>query len=404
MTTAAATRRGWVNHVPSQRVRQDLDPEARAYFMAADDLRKDRSYFLDRPGKIAAICGLGKGPAAMRRLQRLEARLEKEGKLRRVLIRGRIDKVSGRETFTGRIGVIPLVTLTELPIVTLDQVPDLDAWMRSEANRRQRTLPLDPIVARQICRATLSSCTTDLTPLHSPTGNSERDTETTTYAPEPESSSSFLDCVEGNPEEPQVLEPTPAELGFPPALGVDFLQRVQALKAEPPSAAPALDQTLLQVWIVALIALGLRRSKDDPTPVLGALAESLISRAAGFYRGGLRWVAWAIHGAAQRKGPDRGPVKFWTYLVRTLMNWEKGDGEPPDGWPEDPTAAAELPRARSAPPAPAPMSVAELTARIAELVDLVTNGPRAARALAQIGLDQAREELAALEISGRTSS
>ncbi|MGO9111955.1 MAG: hypothetical protein ACLP9L_22240 [Thermoguttaceae bacterium] len=422
MTSTTTARKGWVNHIPSQRIRQApaLDPEARAYFMATDDLRRDRPYFTDRPAKVAAACGLGKGPAALRRLQRIEARLEKEGKLRRVLVRGRVDKVSGRETFTGRIGVIPLVTFTELPIITLDEVPDLDAWMRSEGNRRQRNLPFEPIVARQICRATPPSCTTNLSPLPPPTEGLERVTDTTTYAADPESSS-FLDCIHGEEEDPQTLEDSEAAaraLGFPPSLSRGSLECLGAFRAmlcpaavetpaapaiAPPPAAQALDQTLFQVWVTALIALGLRRSKSDQTQILGALAESLISRAARFYRGGLRWVAWAIHEAAHRRTRDRGPVKFWTWIVVTLRNWQDGDGAPPDGWPKDPTADAELPRARAAPPAPDAMSAAKLAAMIAELEDQVANTSRAAKPLVQKALDMAREELAALKNDGRPS-
>jgi len=269
-------RKGWINHVPSHRLRQPramdpkskpLDAQERAYIEFADDLRKDRPYFTERPGVLAALMGFGRGPAAIRKLQRLEARMEANKQIRRVLIPGRPDLVSGRDTFTGRIGVIPLVTRTELPIVSdYDEVAQLDASMRERARQRQRTLALRPaddaIVARQICRATSASCTSNLTPHSPPTEGQERVTKTTTYARDPEPSSSFLDCVQENPEEPQTLEADASPIPeADPASGVAPVAPI-APETIPPAAvetpaAPAIPaaQASLVIRLLAVLVI-----------------------------------------------------------------------------------------------------------------------------------------------------
>jgi hypothetical protein len=268
MTAATARqtspRKGWVNHVPSHRLRQPramdpkskpLDAEERAYIEFADDLRKDRPYFTERPDVLAALMGFGRGPAAIRKLQRLEARMEANKQIRRVLIPGRPDLVSGRDTFTGRIGVIPLVTRTELPIVgDYNEVARLDASMRERARQRQRTLALRPaddaIVARQICRATSASCTSNLTPHSPPTEGLERVTETTTYARDPEPSSSFLDCVQDEPTIPEPEAVTIPEPTSTPA-AVDPPTPTEVPAADPGGVAPAsLVIRLLAVLVI----------------------------------------------------------------------------------------------------------------------------------------------------------
>jgi hypothetical protein len=372
MTCAGTSaRKGWTNHIQSQRIRQapvlGLDSDTLAYFLASDDLRKDRPYFTERPDTVAARVGFGHGPNARRKLQRFEARLESEGKIHRVLVRGRRDLVSGRETVTGRIGIIPLVTLSELPIAAGDmEIAALEGWMRDQARKRAKTLkfsaPNPPLVARQPCRATSPGCTTNLSPLSPPTEGLERVTETTTYEPEPGPSLSSLDECKQETEESLIVKTPAATIAAEkaPGLAQDGAELDQA-----PLTLAALMNVLVR-WVIAL-RLGL--SKANPAPLARAMAESLILGAAKFYRGGLRWVAWAIHGAAHRQGPDRGPAKFWSFVVGTLRNWQKGDGAPPDGWPPLPAkpTAAPVPKPTPREEPPDPPDRAELERRIAEL-------------------------------------
>jgi hypothetical protein len=247
--------------------------------------------------------------------------------------------------------------------------------------------------------------------------------ETTTKRSEPETeTSSSFDCMEGELSETKVVV-TPATIAMAPPAAI-----APAEAPGLPQDGAELDQAplslaaLMAALVAWVVGLGLRRSKSDQTPIDGTNAQSLIARAAKFYPGGLRWVAWAIHEAAHRKGPDRGPVKFWVYLVRTLENWKAGNGAPPEGWPELPGAHG----ARVAPPKPPPpkpldpeeqailleATRKELAAGIARTEQDIAEAEREAAAhprqpwrvsnvnLAREELDRLRCELAAHEAGG----
>jgi hypothetical protein len=134
---------------------------------------------------------------------------------------------------------------------------------------------------------------------------------------------------------------------------------------EPTSQDTEASETpILETLVAVLIAMKLHWSKNHRQPVDQPAAAALISGAARFYRGGLRWVAWAIHFAKQRTVR----VESWAWIRGTLAHWQAGDGAPPDDWPPDPSAVALKPARPLAldPPEP-PESREELDARIAEL-------------------------------------
>ena len=93
-----------------------------------------------------------------------------------------------------------------------------------------------------------------------------------------------------------------------------------------------------------MVALGLRRNKDDADPLDTAQAEKLIRGAARKWSGGLFWVAWAIDIAAKRRDPAKGKkaVQVWGFIVETLRHWEEEESGPPesDGWPGENGKAA----------------------------------------------------------------
>jgi hypothetical protein len=164
----------------------------------------------------------------------------------------------------------------------------------------------------------------------------------------------------------------------------------ETLEATRPPDPNAFDQAMVQDLVTRLVALGLRRSRYDPSPVDRAAAEIMIPRVARFYAGGLRWVAWAIYLASQRTSP----TKFWTWLVGTLTNWKSGDGIPPDGWPPDqaaPIPASSKPGPVEDPPGPR-ATREELEAAIKGLEAKPRLLPHQ-----QTELAMARDELAALD-------
>lgn len=308
-------RREWENRSPNSLVDaqtneslnfKGLTPgqiaKARSYLQIADSLRRDRPFFTDNTECIARKMGLACGTgdeirAAVKTVQRLESDMERWVLIRRVLIHGRVDRVTGRATITGRVGIIPRASLTQVPFAETDeQVANVEQSMRERSRSVPQTLAFPPIVARQIRRG----CTTDLSS-SPPSGEILKKTTTT----EPRESLSFSSRPDPEPQNTPTPETSP-DIPPPPA----------------PGAAPEVDPAALNQLADRIAALKL---VTTPAKVLRFQIRESSLRNGRPLDVLLGWLALLVD---QAEGKENGndPVRGWAWFAGVLEKWHEQDG------------------------------------------------------------------------------
>ena len=90
------------------------------------------------------------GPA---KVQRTLEELERDGYIHRVVIPGRQDRVSGRQSVTGRLGIVALARFSDQPVATpghdLDQVIETMHQVRERRHPATVSFPAETVGARQ---------------------------------------------------------------------------------------------------------------------------------------------------------------------------------------------------------------------------------------------------------------
>jgi hypothetical protein len=249
-----ATPGGWTHYIPASRIDardnptwgRISDPE-RILWLTLESVWKAEPRAFPTNDELAAMTGWD-----VRKVRRTLGRLEANQCIHRPLTPGRVDKVSGRESVTGRLGIVALVRLSDRDVATPETLDRVDATMRRELERRRSAVPFlvtDPGIGagqdwHRLQVKSDRSCRSNLPPPLKRRGNDGKTTTTTDAWGELPLSGDLIACI---PESSSSVSiPRKPEPEKPPTHAADGSGDVP-VSGSPAAAAPVDDAGMVKL-------------------------------------------------------------------------------------------------------------------------------------------------------------
>jgi DNA-binding Lrp family transcriptional regulator len=292
-TRQASAPRTWAAWIPRGRVDARDNPDIRSLsdrqrvlLLILEYVWKSKPYGFVSNAELAAMTGWDE-----RKVQRTLEELERDGCIHREVIPGRIDRVGGRPSVTGRVGIVALERLSDQPVATrgqdLDQV--IAAMNRDLARRQPPTVhfpaPTAPMGARQNRhRVHDNSGDSYTTNLSSPFSNKEERTENTT------TSGVSSACAE-SPEVHECNQSSSLTLLLEPESESD-----RSPGAEPPRSVSAPEIPVACASTQTIFMVQSPAPTPPASPAVAELPAELVKRAAEVMpEASATWLANLLH-------------------------------------------------------------------------------------------------------------